>query len=34
MRRAEVVTTQMTFPANFVVRLTKDAVFETLEARE
>jgi hypothetical protein len=34
MRRADVVTTQMTFPANLVVRLTKDAVFEALEARE
>jgi len=34
MRRAEVVTTQMTFPAIFVVRLRKDAVFESLEVRE
>ena len=34
MRRADVVTTQMTFPATFVVRLKKDAVFETFETRE
>ena len=34
MRRADVVTTHMTFPANFVVRLKKDAVFEAFEARE
>ncbi len=34
MRRAEVVTTQMKFPANFVVPLKKDAVFETFETRE
>jgi hypothetical protein len=34
MRRAEVVTTQITFPANFVVRLKKEAVFDTFEAME
>jgi hypothetical protein len=34
MRRADVVTTQMTFPANLLVRLTKEAVFETLETTE
>ena len=34
MRRADVVTTQMAFPANFVVRLKKDAVFVTFEMRE
>ena len=28
------VTTQMAFPANFVVRLKKDAVFVTFEMRE
>lgn len=34
MRRAEVVTTHMAFPANFVVRLRNEAVFETFERRE